>query len=201
MKSKSLVTGSIIIFAIGLIICLIHAHQGVINTLLLITGLLFLIPGVLNLLTLLDRRGKDSEKKPSGTALMISWVSTVAAIILGGMIVITPNSFKAEFLFIVGALLVLFAISLIYAMAVNLKAVMLPGWIYALPALVLADGVVLACKFIRSDATQALLMGIGLMLFAIAVFIVLAMVSSYNRATTKGAAAGRDIHPTLPEKQ
>ena len=190
MKSKSLVAGSIIVFAIGLIICLIHNNEGVMNSLLLITGLLFLIPGVLNLLALLDRRGKSAEKKPSGAALMISWVSTVAAIILGAMIVITPASFVTEFMFIVGALLALFAISLIYAIAVNLRAVGLPAWMYALPGAVLVDGVVIACNVIKHHNTAALLMGIGLMVIAIAFFITLTFISAYNRTHTKDGENG-----------
>ena len=190
MKSKSLVAGSIIVFAIGLIICLIHNNEGVMNSLLLITGLLFLIPGVLNLLALLDRRGKSAEKKPSGTALMISWVSTVAAIILGAMIVITPASFVTEFMFIVGALLALFAISLIYAIAVNLRAVGLPAWMYALPGAVLVDGVVIACNVVKHHNTAALLMGIGLMVIAIAFFITLTFISAYNRTHTKDGENG-----------
>ncbi len=186
MKSKSFTVGSIIVFAIGLIVCLIHNNQGVLNSLLLITGLLFLIPGVLNLLTLLDRRDKKPEaSKPSGMALMINWVSTVAAIILGAMIVITPNSFQSEFLFIIGALLVLFAISLIYAMAVNLRAVKLPAWMYVMPGLVLVDGIVLACNFIKHENTQALMMGLGLMVISIAFFITLIYVGAYNRSQKK----------------
>ena len=190
MKSKSLVAGSIIVFAIGLIICLIHNNEGVMNSLLLITGLLFLIPGVLNLLALLDRRGKSADKKPSGAALMISWVSTVAAIILGAMIVITPASFVTEFMFIVGALLALFAISLIYAIAVNLRAVGLPVWMYALPGAVLVDGVVIACNVVKHHNTAALLMGIGLMVIAIAFFITLTFISAYNRTHTKDGENG-----------
>ncbi|MDE5608169.1 MAG: hypothetical protein K2I64_04460 [Muribaculaceae bacterium] len=197
MKSKSFIVGSIIIFAIGLIVCLIHNNAGVINSLLLITGLLFLIPGVLNLLALLDRRGKEAEKKPSGMTLMISWVSTVAAIILGAMIVITPDSFRSEFLFIVGALLALFAISLIYSMAVNLRAVKLPAWMYVMPGLVLVDGVVLACNFIKHENTQALMMGIGLMVISAAFFVTLIYVGAYNRSQKNGAPSPKS---DLPEK-
>ncbi|MBD5213571.1 MAG: hypothetical protein HDS75_01940 [Bacteroidales bacterium] len=197
MKSKSFVIGSIIIFAIGLIVCLIHNNTGVISSLLLITGLLFLIPGVLNLLTLLDRRGKSADKKPSGIALMISWISTIAAIILGAMILITPESFRSLFLFIIGAILVLFSVSLIYSMAVNLKAVNLPIWMYAMPVLVLADGVVLACNLIKHENTQALMMGLGLIVISVAFFVTVAFVSAYNRAQAKAAEAPKE---SLPDK-
>lgn len=198
MKSKSFIIGSIIIFAIGLIFCLIHKNEGVINTLLIITGLLFLIPGVLNLLALLGRH-KPNEKKPSGFSLMVSWVSTIAAIILGAMIVITPKSFESEFLFIVGALLILFALSLIYAMAVNLKAVNLPAWLYSLPGLVLIDGVILIAGMVKSPNTQTLLMGLGLMLTSVAFFVVMAFAAIHNRNQNKEMPQGNDSNlPVAP---
>lgn len=190
MKSKSLIVGNIILFAIGLIVCMIHSHEGVINSLLLVTGLLFLIPGVLNLLLLIDRRGRNADNKGSGMKIATGWISTAAAIILGAMIVITPQSFKAEFMFIIGALLVLFAVTLIYVMAVNLKAVNLPLWMYALPVLVLADGIVIACLKGGHDNTVALLMGLGLMVVPVSFFMTLITANLHNRRQSGHAAAG-----------
>lgn len=204
MKSKSLIVGNVIIFAIGLIVCLIHGHEGVLNSLLLVTGLLFLIPGVVNLLMLIDRRGREDEKKASGVRTMMGWISTAAAIILGAMIIITPGSFKAEFMFIVGALLVLFAITLAYMMGVNLKAVKLPWWMYILPGLVLVDGIVIACMTSKPnyENTLALLMGIGLMAVAVSFFMTLIAVGSHNRSQRKAAARPQEpAHTATPSAQ
>lgn len=206
MKSKSFILGGIIVFAIGLVVCLIHNNPGVLHSLLLVTGLLFLIPGVLNLLTLLDSREKSADKKPSGFALIISWISTIAAIILGAMIIITPNTFLSLFKFIIGAVLILFAISLIYAMAVNLRAVKLPAWMYAFPGLVLVDGIIIACNLIEKDNTVALLMGLGLIVISLSFFASLIFTAAHNRAQKKiaesapAAPANPENPDNLPEK-
>lgn len=191
MKSKSLIVANVLIFAVGLIICLMHARENIIHNLLFVTGLIFLVPGVANLLILIDRRNKPAEEKTSGFRTMISWVSTAAAIILGAMIVITPDSFKAEFMFIIGALLILLAITLFYIMAVNLKEVKLPVWMYAGPGLVLVDGVVIACmkSTVSHNNLVAFLMGFGLMLVAISFFMAFFAANSHNRAQRKAEAA------------
>lgn len=204
MKSKSLIIGNIFIFAIGLIITIISGHEGIFNSLLLVTGLLFIIPGVINIFVLLNK--KERVSKPSTGRMVVGWVSSASAIILGTIIAAKPDAFVNTFLYIAGALLIIFAVALIYIMGVNLRKVNVSLWLYVLPMAILIDGIVIFClkTDIGDQNTLALLLGLGLMAAPVSFFTALYSSWSYNRrmrqeqAEQAVATQSNQVVPTSP---
>lgn len=200
MKSKTLIIGNILLFAIGLVITLMSGRSSVMDNLLFVTGLLFVVPGVINVFMLLGKKN-DTEKKPSGAKMVAGWVSSAAAIILGSMIMITPDTFAGVFLYIIGALIIIYAVALIYVMAVMLKKVNLPKWMYALPVAVLVDGCILFCLSKNTNPrVLALMLGLGLLVISVSYFITLIAVGSYNRGIRKEQEA-KEATSTAVTKQ
>lgn len=204
MKStKSLLSGILVlIFGIVLIIChKMITGQGII----VLAGILFLVTGVINIVLYVNRKDKDNDdddddddknkkkkkkdERPrlSGPALFISWLVSIAAIILGLCMLVFESTFTQMIPLIFGLLVFLGGIMLAFTMGISLRRlVKMPGWMWSFPAIMAVMAIIIASLSTpKSDPVIMLLTGISLMLFGVAGMITGIIATHARRAAAR----------------
>ena len=173
MRAKSTnLTGNVVINILiliaGIIMIAGFRHPQFLDMLIRITGLLFLIPGVVNIIMLLSER--DSEASNAGGFMtFVSWVGSAAAIVLGLIMAISPHSFVKFYTIVFGIALILAGLFCIYILAKGMRPATVPGWTYIIPSLVIVGGIL--ALTVKGEAAVILITGLALVLLAISRFI------------------------------
>ena len=165
---------NILILASGIVMIAGFRHQRFIDMIIFFTGVIFLVPAIINVfLLILDRHSRDENGNPkhSPFAVFASWLGTIAAIVLGATMCINPELFGHVFVFIFGAVLILAGLVNIYMLAFGIKRAKFPIWTYIIPLLIIAAGVLVITNPFRTQEAIILTFGIGLVLFSIARFV------------------------------
>lgn len=173
MSSKASVITNLIVLAAGIVLLLLHSRPGILHWIIFVSGMMFIIPGLINVV-LLAGHHKDGSS-PSSSQRIVGWISSIAAVTLGIVMVIAPDMFVDILVFLFGGLMILASLSLIYILAAVLKTRGLPGWLYIGPVIVLVAGVGMVCVGPRplNDNVVTLITGIGMIIFALSGFSIL----------------------------
>ncbi len=171
MNSKATILTNIIILAAGLLLCYVHGRDNIPHTIVLVTGLTLVIPALINMF-LLFRHRSNERHLPTSAMKIAGWISSVAAIGLGALMVIAPGIFTPVLVYIFGGMMIVASVMLLYLLTVALKQYGLPGWLYIGPILVLIAGVVMVCvgqpRF--TDSMVTLITGISMIVFSLSWF-------------------------------
>lgn len=182
MKSKAFFLANLVLLAVGALLCYLHGRVDILHSIVFITGIALIVPGLLNMAVL--RR----ESTPSAFSRSIGWVTSLAAIALGVVMMVIPGWFIPVLVYLFGALLILAPLAMVYSMSRVATEPRLPGWSYVAPILVLIAGVVMIGlgRDRLTDQYITLITGIGIILFALNAFVVIALLSR-KRPTTPSA--------------
>lgn len=187
MKGGTLIVTNVVILVAGIILIAAFRRPDFLHTIIFITGILFIIPGIVNMFVL-GREGKRSKENPLGrslTARVTGWATCGAALILGASMCIVPETYRPLLVYIFALTLLLGGFYHIYMIAKGLKPVKFPGWIYILPLMMIAaSAIMLLVPSLKDDSRQntvILITGIGLIVFAVTSFIEMAAIRSINR--------------------
>lgn len=129
MNSKATILTNIIILAAGLLLCYVHGRDNIPHTIVLVTGLTLVIPALINMF-LLFRHRSNERHLPTSAMKIAGWISSVAAIGLGALMVIAPGIFTPVLVYIFGGMMIVASVMLLYLLTVALKQYGLPGWLY-----------------------------------------------------------------------
>jgi uncharacterized membrane protein HdeD (DUF308 family) len=169
--------GNIILSAIMAIlgltfISLCDRHDQISQTILILGGIAFVLPGVTVLLSLLVNRNTEKEaaqrsQSPAMSLLMI--ICGVAAVALGIVILVVPDVFKPLLVYLFGALLILSAAWQFNLMMRRNRETLYPIWLEVAPILIVVLGVVMMTldTFSTNEKALVLATGIGFTLFGL----------------------------------
>ena len=172
MKVKSALLLSLLILVVGVVLIFLYSYD-VFTALIIGLGIVFIIPGIINVFNLLTTNevvGEDKKTKPySRFQIICGLISGVGSVIMG-ICMIGWNSMFVKFLpLIFGLILVFGGCFHACAMAMAFRPVRLPIWLYLLPILLILMG--LSILFIDKaklhDAQIVLMTGIGFIIFAV----------------------------------
>ena len=192
MNSKATVITNLIILAAGLLLCYVHARENIPHTIVFITGVTLIVPGLINLVLLFSHRD-DERHRPTATMKVAGWISSVASVGLGVLMVVAPGLFTPILVYIFGSVMVLASLMLIYLMSRAVKDHGIPVWLYAGPVLVLVAGVVMLCmgQPKMTDSMVTLITGLGLIVFSLSWITASIMIVRARRAQNR-ALQGND---------
>lgn len=192
MNSKATVITNLIVLAAGVLLCLVHGRENIPHTIVFITGVTLIVPGLINLVLLFSHRD-DERHRPTATMKVAGWISSIASVGLGVLMVVAPGLFTPILVYIFGSVMVLSSLMLIYLMSRAVKEHGIPVWLYAGPVLVLVAGVVMLCMGQPkiTDSMVTLITGIGMIVFSLSWFTASIMIVRSRRARNR-ALQGND---------
>lgn len=182
MNGKGNIITNLIILASGIVLCILCNRPNVLHTIIFVTGIMFIVPALVNMV-LLFGRPDNGEMRPSYTMRIVGWITSIAGIILGIFLVAMPDYFAAVLVYLFGGVLALGSLMQIYMLARGYHPVKFPVGLYVAPVIVLIGGVVMLClghgKI--SDFAVTLMMGTGMILFALTSFATMILLRSIAR--------------------
>lgn len=201
MKRSGFTIINIIILAVGILFIAAARRPDFIHSLVFFSGIALIVPGVINLLSLIfakRQRNVGTEKdgylyeeevskkpQPSAWSRFVGWTVSASTIILGAMMCFTPETFRTPLIYIFGIFLWCGALYHLYVLMRGMRPAVCPAWVYAFPAVIfILGGAILFAGSLHTDAKQptvALLTGIALILFAVCSFMESVAIRSYNR--------------------
>lgn len=178
---------NLILLGVGVLFIAACRQQDFIHSLIFFTGVALAACGAVNMV-LTVRKGKkvDAEgKKPSMWSTAVSWISSSAALLLGGIMCFAPEHFRELICYVFAVTLLTGALYHAVMLWRGLRPVKFPMWTYLFPlAMLVISLVMLLVESLHSPTgqeTTSLLTGIGLILFALTSFVEMLGVRNVNK--------------------
>ena len=198
MKGKTLSIIGILAAAVGalLIIC----NAAITKTGVIVTGgILFVGVGLINLIFF--GAGKGSAH---GAARVLTLIANAAAIVLGLCMIVFRDVFSGLIPFIFGLFIAICAIWQFFTLAISVRPVQLPGWLYLFPVAILGGAVYI---FLTDNTTSEhvimLATGIAIATFGVSCIIEGSLLGVQNRRLLHPAAekpTDADLDEPVSEK-
>lgn len=162
------------VLAAGILLIIFH-NQNLLSTLIVIMGVVLMLPCAATLLTVLLRRERDASGNivPPGKAMLASAViASLGGMGLGVWMILSPGSLVGIVVYLFAAMLIIAGLYQIIMLAVGHRPVKFPWWMYVLPVLMVAAGVVILCTDIKTvEHLVVLITGISTVAFALNGFV------------------------------
>lgn len=189
MKGRHIIWTGIIALAVG-ILMIIYNRALEPSTLVMWCGILFILAGVLNLTLFLTGRDPSGKPKHNPASMMVGWVASAAAVVLGLCMVL----FRATFVELVGymfAFLLLFAaLFQVFLLAFGARPTRLSGGWYVVPTVIVGIAVYFFLQRpVIENRYMMLWTGIAFALFGAASVVEGAQIGANNRSAAKAAKA------------
>lgn len=188
MKGRHIIWTGIIALAVGILMIVYNTSLEPSN-LVLWCGILFILAGVLNLTLFLTGRDSSGKPKHNPASMVVGWVASAAAVVLGLSMVL----FRATFVELVGymfAFLLLFAaLFQVFLLAFGARPVRLAGVWYVVPTIIVGIAVYFFLQRpVIEDRYMMMWTGIAFALFGAASVVEGAQIGAANRTALKNAA-------------
>lgn len=200
---KSNWLSNILIFAAGIALCCLYNGSNTLDIIIYLLGAVFTATGCVNIISATVRHSKGNT---GSLATVIAWLAGLGGIGLGAAMLITPSSFHNTLVYVFAALLILGALWHYLCLAYFYKGNHIPNWLYILPTLILAAGIVLFCsEGVRSNRPAAILItGIGAIVFAVTTFFEYVSIKTHAKDVAaeeeKEAASAPNNDTSKPSK-
>ena len=164
---------------------IIHSFD-VFTSLIIAMGIVFIVPGIINIASLSTTRqeNRNKEKVTIGSRFqtICGLISGVGSVIMGISMIGWSELFLKFLPIIFGTILILGGRFHACAMGMAFRPIRLPLWLYILPILLVALGlsIIFVDKAILLPCHIVLMTGIGLVIFAINAFIELWFTRKFN---------------------
>lgn len=174
MNTKSTLITNLIILAVGILLIIYH-NSNVISTIIVITGVAFIVASLFNLAMIIMRNHKTNATTPAqnnNISIAYGIIASLGGIGLGTWMAISPSSLVSIAVYLFAALLVIAGLYNIIILFLKHKSMAIPMWLYIMPALMAIAGIVILCTDIKTiESTAVLITGIATTAFAINRFI------------------------------
>lgn len=185
MKSKFNLLTNLLVLIVGIVLVSLHAREKVLETLVVIVGILFVVPSLVTIIYALTRK----NDAPFGA---FSIISAAGAMALGIALICVPSFFLNIMIISFAILLVIIGVFNLWAMIAARNVVKYNIALYIVPVLLLVGGIVLL--IVPGELIQNIIVLVfGLALIA---FAVNALVTDYIKDRTiklKDADKSQDI--------
>lgn len=214
MKRSGFTLINLIILGIGILFIAACRRPDFIHALVFFTGIAFIIPGVVNVFTLLlsggkaekESEGKENSGRPSAWTRFAGWTVSIAAVVLGTMMCFTPETFRTPLIYIFAIFIFVGGIYHLYMLLRGLRPVTFALWTCIFPVAIIAISAVMfflpSLHRIESQTTVALLTGISMIIFAVTSFFEATGIRAYNKrsnAPDSITSSGIDSSHTLQQ--
>ncbi len=197
MDYKANLWSAIIALAVGIV--MVFFSNIALHTVVFMLGIVFIAIAVLNFSFEFSRRRAGKGVTSSTTAML----SSVGAGVLGVLMVLTPASMVNLMVYLFAATIILLGAYKILLLAYAYKPITFPVWFFIMPAILVIGGVVI-CIVGASKVSEfmILIMGVALIVYAVATFADIAGLVAFRRDLAKAqkAEAG-DAASTIESKQ
>ena len=160
---------NLVILAAGILL-IIFNDQNLVSTLIVILGAVLMLPCVASLISLLVRRAKEAKDGvATSKALFASGViSSMCGVALGAWMIVSPGSLVGIMVYVFAVLLIVAGLYQIIMLAVGHRPIKFPLWMYLMPTLMTAAGIVILATDVKTiESVVVLITGISLVAFAI----------------------------------
>lgn len=192
MNSKATFFSNLVILAAGVLLCYEHARVDISRTIIIVTGIALIVPGLINLVLLLAHR--SDTHAPTATMRIAGWISSVAAIALGGIMVTMPDRFTPVLVYLFGGVMIVASLMLIFLILRAVKRLSIAAWPMAGPILVLIAGVVMVCmgqeRF--SENITTLIVGISMIVYSFSWYMTSILIAAHNHRERKLARKAQE---------
>lgn len=177
MSEKTNLWTNIFVLAAGILLICMHNDISLLNWMVMFIGAMCAIPGLIGVITGISRSAKNRS-----TGFSIP--SSLAMLVVGIIMLVNPTPFVAIFVYVLAALLIICGLVQVWSLAVEFRPFKMPLWLYIMPVLVIATGVIIICSPLRDvETTFTLIAGIAMVVSAInGLFIAMAAYNS-NKVT------------------
>ncbi len=176
MKGKGGVIANVLVLISGIILILLHKREGVLPGVIVIMGVTFVVPSVLNVVMLLLRR-VGNRGRMWRLSVVAGMVASLGGIALGLWMILFPDTLVGLLVYLFAALLVIGGSYHLYMMLFGFRPLRFPLWMYVLPTLFVIGGAVLLGTDISTiESYIVLIAGIAMTVFACWSFV--AMIAS-----------------------
>lgn len=195
MKGRNLFIIGLLVLAAG--IGLVLARQSIRAEGVVMTGgILFIFAGILNMAVFLGEK-RNPERRPGAMMSLFSWISSVAAVMLGLGMLIFQSTFSSMVPFMFGVFVGFSALYQFFLLGYGCRPARLPGWLFIVPTALAACAVYLFVQRAGegSDPVIVLATGIALGVFGITSVIEGLMIGRQNhvaRVTARKAEQEAD---------
>jgi hypothetical protein len=167
-------------------------------------GVLFIIAGSLNLGLNLRSKKTDAtygvDEKKSTLKRNLALIVSEATAVLGVVMIGFKDTFVPYIPFAFGLFALCGAIMMFYTLAIGIRPVMLPGWLYAFPTLILIDAVYIYFQKTPDDDKLVMtLAGIAALLYGLCSIIVATHLAKIRRIDEE-LEESQEIHSLDDEK-
>ena len=198
-----------LVFLTGLILVMLNSRAKVLETVVVIFGILIIVPSLITLISIFS-------KKIAGQFGMLALLPTVGSLILGIVLVCNPSLFVSLLVYLFAAILLLIGIYDLWRLISTDNNTRYALAFYVVPILLIIGGIVLFAVDVETvESMMVLIAGIGLMLCGIKslaqmVFTAKApsggdkdieIVDVTTDVNDKDNASGKTLESDLPEKQ
>lgn len=185
MKGRTLFITAIIVTSAG--IALLFNHNTVRSSGVTVAGgILFIISGLISALGLMRIQGRSGGPRRPAISTAFGWISISAALVLGLCMLIFQERFVELIATMFAIIIGLGALFQFFLLAFGTRPVRLPGWLFAVPILLVGGAVYI---FLLSPETEdrhiMLVTGICLTFLGIATIIESMMVGTANRTIAR----------------
>lgn len=192
MKGKGGVIANVLVMISGIILILLHKREGILPGVIVIMGITFIVPSVLNVVMLL-LHGRKNHGRMRQLTVVAGMVASLGGIALGLWMVLFPDTLVGLLVYLFAALLVVGGAYHLYMLLFGLRPLRFPLWMYVPPTLfVIAGAVLLGTDIATIETYIVLIAGISMTVFACWSFI--AMIASRRLDNTPVAG-------NLPENE
>ena len=160
MKGKINFFTSLLLFAAGVTLIVLHSKVDILQTIVVFLGVVFIIPAVVTILvgaftrsrraaslteTVINPDGTTTTRHPGQAVYITSLVVSIFAIGLGVAMVLYPAFFAAAITYLFASLLIAAGIYHVIVVAWLARPVRMPFYFYIVPVLLIAAGVTIFC--------------------------------------------------------
>lgn len=161
MKGKTSFWMQFFALAAGIVLICMHDRINLVQWVIVFVGVMFAIPGICGLIEALAGRNKGK----GGAAVPV--LASLGSLIIGVIMIVCPVPFETVFVYFLAAVLILGGIWHIWVLAVGVRPLTLPAWLYVLPVLVAVAGIVILVTPVReTESVFTLIAGIALVCIA-----------------------------------
>lgn len=135
-------------------------------------GIAFIIPSAVNLVLMLTRQKGKSSQTQRGmmerAMLAYGVVASLGGIGLGVWMVVSPETLIGIVVYLFAAMMIIAGLYNVIMLSLGHRPVRFPLWMYIMPVLTVAAGVVILCTDVKSiESTVVLMTGIAVTAFAV----------------------------------
>lgn len=196
------------ICAVAVGVLLVGNPDSTVKWITIVIGAMFFLSGAISLAAWLATRSRSSENEvydANGNLIVRSRpafpIVGLGSVLLGLILMLMPGAFVTSLMYVLGAIILLAAISQLVTLVGLNKTVRVPFFMWICPSLILLAGLVVLIKPMQTAALPLLITGWCLMLYGVSECVSAYVVYKRNKALRAAMPPSAGEEPAAEEAQ